>query len=94
MQKSNICSPVATVLTVYGIETHSKLFNTVVEASFVATVLTVYGIETCLFLQSSRTRSKLQQSLPFTVLKRSKLEQHVERFVQVATVLTVHGIET
>ena len=37
---------VATVLTVYGIETHLG-FNAVVNKSFVvATVLTVYGIET------------------------------------------------
>ena len=36
---------VATVLTVYGIETSSKIY-TVPAACFVATVLTVYGIET------------------------------------------------
>ena len=36
---------VATVLTVYGIETFKELCHRV-EAIFVATVLTVYGIET------------------------------------------------
>ena len=61
---------VATVLTVYGIETldqHLTIGRTLV---LVATVLTVYGIETntvpgpnCLIHLS------LQQYLPFTVLK-------------------------
>ena len=37
--------PVATVLTVYGIETKSSIINLLVIAR-VATVLTVYGIET------------------------------------------------
>ena len=59
---------VATVLTVYGIETTSMSFING-EFSKVATVLTVYGIET----NSWRTRSscllELQQCLPFTVLK-------------------------
>ena len=36
---------VATVLTVYGIETSRQLFY-VLMFSYVATVLTVYGIET------------------------------------------------
>ena len=38
---------VATVLTVYGIETLPKLIS-FHQISFVATVLTVYGIETVL----------------------------------------------
>ena len=37
---------VATVLTVYGIETIYKITYTKSPAFFVATVLTVYGIET------------------------------------------------
>ena len=59
---------VATVLTVYGIETDtfkskiSKLIS-------VATVLTVYGIETPLGPEITIIISMLQQSLPFTVLK-------------------------
>ena len=60
----------------------------------VATVLTVYGIETIF----SRTvciimTYKLQQYLPFTVLKQEILEQRMVH-EQVATVLTVYGIET
>ena len=37
---------VATVLTVYGIETITKLATEVATKTYVATVLTVYGIET------------------------------------------------
>ena len=61
---------VATVLTVYGIETVS--FSLLVDSlgSRVATVLTVYGIETCLILANFFLKSaSLQQYLPFTVLK-------------------------
>ena len=62
---------VATVLTVYGIETlYYERHDS--QRILVATVLTVYGIET---LQSHFRRSlnffELQQYLPFTVLKRS-----------------------
>ena len=60
---------VATVLTVYGIET---LQNQEVCSKYkVATVLTVYGIETVPTLRDSQeTRiGSLQQYLPFTVLK-------------------------
>ena len=39
---------VATVLTVYGIETMRCDFNGVFKLVEVATVLTVYGIETCI----------------------------------------------
>ena len=38
---------VATVLTVYGIETLDYVEEYVIYFYFVATVLTVYGIETC-----------------------------------------------
>ena len=59
---------VATVLTVYGIETFYPPYRK--QKTIVATVLTVYGIETEL---SERTQSlqgsMLQQYLPFTVLK-------------------------
>ena len=60
----------------------------------VATVLTVYGIET--FDEFSVTISfKLQQCLPFTVLKLSynKITINISTRI-VATVLTVYGIET
>ena len=60
--------PVATVLTVYGIET----FNCSTSSDFslfVATVLTVYGIETPDREHEVSAYLKLQQCLPFTVLK-------------------------
>ena len=40
----DLFSPVATVLTVYGIETHQQVPK--ILHRMVATVLTVYGIET------------------------------------------------
>ena len=59
---------VATVLTVYGIETTFLNLNKLMLSSYVATVLTVYGIETMLHgNQRSRGRYDLQQHLPFTV---------------------------
>ena len=60
---------VATVLTVYGIETiTSAPFRA--PKSKVATVLTVYGIETyAIFLSANNLLLLLQQYLPFTVLK-------------------------
>ena len=60
---------VATVLTVYGIET--KYFYLIYTAKpSVATVLTVYGIETfSSFLYDFNSSITLQQYLPFTVLK-------------------------
>ena len=39
-------SSVATVLTVYGIETHRQSHLNIFQPIHVATVLTVYGIET------------------------------------------------
>ena len=62
---------VATVLTVYGIETWSLLHNTC--NTCVATVLTVYGIETAQSLPYCEIDRRLQQCLPFTVLKRGVL---------------------
>ena len=59
----------------------------------VATVLTVYGIETSLIWCTSNFGFKLQQYLPFTVLKQ-QLHDLRHRYVPVATVLTVYGIET
>ena len=63
---------VATVLTVYGIETESKRAN-IRRFELVATVLTVYGIETtgCTPVIEVLVK-KLQQYLPFTVLKLSR----------------------
>ena len=62
---------VATVLTVYGIETpiNAELINWSLP---VATVLTVYGIETHIVFRSLSQCWALQQYLPFTVLKRRR----------------------
>ena len=63
-------SIVATALTVYGIETEERS-PTVHSAAnlMVATALTVYGIETVTGAQKAMENAKLQQHLPFTVLK-------------------------
>ena len=62
---------VATVPTVYGIETF-KIYTTRSFHWSVATVPTVYGIETGdQLFNSTLDPSELQQYLPFTVLKRS-----------------------
>ena len=58
---------VATVLTVYGIETILDIMG-MATIYYVATVLTVYGIETQPF-QLFSGHGVLQQYLPFTVLK-------------------------
>ena len=60
---------VATALTVYGIETNllPLLRYPLVQ---VATALTVYGIETRKYFIEFRYYFRLQQPLPFTVLKR------------------------
>ena len=61
------CFIVATVLTVYGIETVLKV-NVAILVQ-VATVLTVYGIETLELAVSGEhaNLNELQQCLPFTV---------------------------
>ena len=76
-------SLVATVLTVYGIET-GMMTPTIIPLYVVATVLTVYGIETD-FVSSSMDDNSilLQQYLPFTVLKLYKTLK-TERFRYVA----------
>ena len=85
---------VATVLTVYGIETSWRSPRSCI-ISHVATVLTVYGIET---IHNSILHNiyihELQQYLPFTVLKRRASHTIAFRYCWVATVLTVYGIET
>ena len=62
----------------------------------VATVLTVYGIETTnvSLLIFCGLFKRLQQYLPFTVLKRISHPGNAHGRVAVATVLTVYGIET
>ena len=60
---------------------------------FVATVLTVYGIETSV-RNTKPEEVKLQQYLPFTVLKLMTYNFISYNLSKVATVLTVYGIET
>ena len=60
---------VATVLTVYGIETLTCLNICLTLPTKVATVLTVYGIETVDKRDLAYMAMELQQCLPFTVLK-------------------------
>ena len=61
---------VATVLTVYGIETnYTQRMQLRARNNQVATVLTVYGIETYFNSFFDCFKIKLQQCLPFTVLK-------------------------
>ena len=62
----------------------------------VATVLTVYGIETItsFFYSTCEIAYRLQQYLPFTVLKLFITLTDFTSFQFVATVLTVYGIET
>ena len=83
---------VATVLTVYGIET-IYLLMVVRKHIRVATVLTVYGIETSPQHSTCIAPRQLQQYLPFTVLKHIRVLIGV-LYDRVATVLTVYGIET
>ena len=87
-------SSVATVPTVYGIET---LYNFLMcdFALPVATVPTVYGIETLKMKRDRQPIYLLQQYLPFTVLKRQYFCSRSDiGFFNVATVPTVYGIET
>mgnify|MGYP001461019123 FL=1 len=61
---------VATVLTVYGIETEKNKLASDAPFLVVATVLTVYGIETDKNATTCEWNTlELQQYLPFTVLK-------------------------
>ena len=83
---------VATVLTVYGIETVSNCCNAP-RSSIVATVLTVYGIETEYLFPEPRAFAVA------TVLTVYGIETFLavlpsRPFLLVATVLTVYGIET
>ena len=86
---------VATVLTVYGIET-SSLCTT--EGFTLTVLLQQYLPFTVLKLTeaeaSPQSVKMLQQYLPFTGLKLVYNKPHRKIFVVVATVLTVYGIET
>ena len=87
---------VATALTVYGIETFQYLCFCNIRKHRVATALTVYGIETRPMFIATETDYKLQQHLPFTVLKPILSCSFLISFLffKVATALTVYGIET
>ena len=65
-----------------------------IHLSSVATVLTVYGIETIIYCFFMEIIIRLQQSLPFTVLKLAACSAAFCFLKFVATVLTVYGIET
>ena len=73
---------VATVLTVYGIET-STYVKGLLGGMDVATVLTVYGIETIAKGLIPSPLKTLQQYLPFTVLKHSLTRNSFCSFSQV-----------
>ena len=76
---------------------HSRLqHHLLIHSSSVATAPTVYGIETedaQIFADWKQRR--LQQHLPFTVLKRDRFFGHrITAIFRVATAPTVYGIET
>ena len=80
-------------------EVFQNLFLSPMNTGFVrpavATVLTVYGIETKKAEVIIEDKAKLQQYLPFTVLKHIGMWPALLRlWSSVATVLTVYGIET
>ena len=90
-----IVPAVATVLTVYGIETCLQ----VPAAESIWTMLQQYLPFTVLkrhlsCLCVNARELKLQQYLPFTVLKRETQCHEILLHPVVATVLTVYGIET
>ena len=101
---------VATVLTVYGIETHhpflSTQFSSMLQQSLPFTVC-AEGCETAEERSDDEVRTSQvpersegktkvmkQQYLPFTVLKLSAPSMLYTKSRLVATVLTVYGIET
>ena len=86
-------SPVATVLTVYGIETRRKI-RTHLHDLLLQQYLPFTVLKLTLYLENNAdSHHKLQQYLPFTVLKRILHKKKIYS-VHVATVLTVYGIET
>ena len=79
-------------------EVFQNLFLSPMNTGFVrpavATVPTVYGIETDGKFNSAVNHFKLQQYLPFTVLKLTWCDVIYIACEEVATVPTVYGIET
>ena len=91
--KSRLSLKVATVLTVYGIETHAYITSTCYCHAWLQQYLpfTVLKLENFYFVLCAV--QQLQQYLPFTVLKRIGFSLEGQGLL-VATVLTVYGIET
>ena len=84
---------VATVLTVYGIETYFLATMLKTSASLQQYLpFTVLKPEA--LLQVTKFIRQLQQYLPFTVLKLGGIVIGIITALDVATVLTVYGIET
>ena len=86
---------VATVLTVYGIETLLKFLITSVFSTWVATVLTVYGIETHVLVDTEYLSCPSAVATVLTVygIETFNSAEPLNTY-PVATVLTVYGIET
>ena len=83
---------VATVLTVYGIETISS--NQYLAADMLQQYLPFTVLKRSLCLRECSRYTRLQQYLPFTVLKLLHIHHFYSIYIHVATVLTVYGIET
>ena len=86
---------VATVLTVYGIETdfEGRLNKVILTKSCNSTYRLRYWNHDIVWC-TSKIEQELQQYLPFTVLKRKTFLTGILEYWSVATVLTVYGIET
>ena len=69
---------VATVLTVYGIETSVGMFLRQATNAKVATVLTVYGIETCDGLDNTGSKSLKSVATVLTVYGIETLYPHLQ----------------
>ena len=84
---------VATVLTVYGIETY-KVLVLVYESYSLQQYLPFTVLKLKISSSLINSSKSLQQYLPFTVLKPVAPIANSAVFLTVATVLTVYGIET
>ena len=93
LQHATNGTPVATVLTVYGIETILTSCS-VLLFMVVATVLTVYGIETYHIIFFGELVLIVATVLTVYGIETSDSSIHLLPIVNVATVLTVYGIET
>ena len=87
---------VATVLTVYGIETLDCSSSMGGSAFKVATVLTVYGIETVKYSSLDLVKYMMGCNSTYRLRYWNEKDPNIQTVViyNVATVLTVYGIET